>query len=184
VIDETAGAMYPSLPPSIFHPSHARDEKAMSRRWMPWAALTLASLAGCGSSDGISGLVPVSGIVTMDGKPLEGATISFVPEAKNEPSTPGSDMTGPGGTFKAMYRNRPGLAPGKYRVVVEKAGGAADGKKLPDAIAKDPYMAKMAGLNKQESPPAYTDASKTPLSVVVGKNGESGLTFDLKSTAK
>jgi len=156
----------------------------MSRRWVPFVSLALASLAGCGSSNEISGLVPVGGTVTMDGKPLEGATISFVPEPKNDPSTPGSDITGSGGSFKAMYRNRPGLAPGKYKVVINKAGGAADGKKLPDAIAKDPYMAKLAGVNKEEAPPAYADVAKTPLSAEIPAGGDTGLTFPLKSTAK
>ncbi len=44
-------------------------------RWLLAAALT-ALAAGCGGS---GKFVPVEGVLTLDGKPVEGATISLLP---------------------------------------------------------------------------------------------------------
>jgi hypothetical protein len=79
-------------------------------------------LAGCGPSDDTMRikLVPVNGTVTFNGQPLEGARVTFSPDDANERSTPGGDVTGPAGNYKAMFRNRSGLAPGMYKIIVEK----------------------------------------------------------------
>src|SRR4051794_11871782 len=85
-------------------------------------ALIPGALAGCGSGDETARikLVPVSGTVTFNGKPLEGATVTFSPDSSNQDQTPGGDVTGPEGNYKAMFRGRSGLAPGKYHVLVSK----------------------------------------------------------------
>jgi hypothetical protein len=84
-------------------------------------ALVTCALAGCGGDETARiKLVPVSGTVTLNGKPLEGAEITFTPDPANAKVTPGSDTTGPEGNYKAMFRGRSGLAPGKYKVVVAK----------------------------------------------------------------
>jgi hypothetical protein len=154
-------------------------------------SLSLLVAAGCGS--GGPSLVPVSGTVTLDGKPLEGATITFIPDPSNaKPQTDGGDVTGPGGTFASTYRNRAGLAPGKYKVVVTKpSDSAASGQasKLPSEITKSSYMANLAtssgaGAKAAEAPWPYGDGAKTPLSQEVSANGETNLTFGLKSTVK
>src|SRR5438105_558805 len=102
------------------------------------------SLVACGSGDETRSfkLVPVSGTVTLNGKPLAGATVVFAPEAANKPSTPGSDTTGPEGNYKLMYRNRSGVAPGKYKVTVAmplKTSGVVN-----ESFKDDPYMAQLA----------------------------------------
>jgi hypothetical protein len=162
-----------------------------------WAiAVGLAGLlAGCGGSEEDSySLVPVTGTVTLDGKPLEGVTISFIAAEDNKPRTDGNDQTGAGGTFAAKYRNRPGLAPGKYKVTVSepvRPGSAA--AKIPEEMRDDPQMleiarqsAKMVGGSSKAVPPPwpYESPTKTPLSQEVGPKGEKGLVFDLKSTVK
>src|SRR6516164_4282354 len=52
----------------------------VGRGWLRWAilcALGLTALAGCG---GVR-RAPVAGTVTLDGKPLDGAVITFSPDA-------------------------------------------------------------------------------------------------------
>jgi len=85
-------------------------------------AVISSGLAGCGSGDETDNfnLVPVSGTVSHNGKPLEGATLTFTPDPSNPEQTPGGDVTGPTGNYKAMYRGRTGLAAGKYQVLVSK----------------------------------------------------------------
>jgi hypothetical protein len=115
----------------------------MKMRQIAMLLVASAAVAGCGSGDETSSykLVPVNGVVTMNGKPLEGAEVAFTPDGSNAPSTPGSDFTGPEGNYKAMFRGRSGLAPGKYRVIVTKTilpGG--DSKNVPEEMKDDPTM--------------------------------------------
>jgi hypothetical protein len=77
---------------------------------VPLVLLVTAS-AGCGS-----GLVPAEGLVLLDGQPLAGATVTFMPQAEGRPA---SAVTGADGRFKAALPDgKGGLAPGEYRVVV------------------------------------------------------------------
>jgi hypothetical protein len=116
-------------------------------RWIRTAVpLALAGLIGCGSDDDGAGatLVPVSGTITRNNKPLADASVSFIPDAANKPSTPGTDSTGPDGNYKLRYKSRSGIAPGKYKVVVTPAIETPGAGKVPDAFKDDPYMAQMA----------------------------------------
>jgi len=169
------------------------------RRWCTAAATAPLAVAGCGGNDEDRvSLVPVSGTLTLDGKPLEGTIITFVPDSSNKDKTDGGDVTGSGGAFDAKYRNRKGLAPGKYKVVVPRPGSgpgaAAKGPGLPEDITKSAYMSDLASAGGTSSPgsPAkkapppwlYGTAEKSPLSHEVTAKGDSGLTFDLKSALK
>ena len=77
-----------------------------------------AVAAGCGDSG--PPLVPVSGTVTLNGRPLANATVSFIPQESNKFGRPAQGTTGPLGYYKAMSRNRAGAVPGKYQVVVSQ----------------------------------------------------------------
>jgi hypothetical protein len=66
----------------------------MQRLWWLVAAVVLAT--GCGSGGGP--VLPVNGIVTMDGTPLAEATVTFYPEAGTE-GTVGFAQTGSDGKF-------------------------------------------------------------------------------------
>src|SRR4051812_16822548 len=81
-------------------------------------AVLAAAMIGCG--EGGPKLVPVSGIATVNGKPLEGAEIIFTPDPSNNIGQTASDATGPEGNYKAMTRGRSGVVPGKYKVVITK----------------------------------------------------------------
>ncbi|AGA31417.1 carboxypeptidase-like regulatory domain-containing protein [Singulisphaera acidiphila] len=112
-------------------------------------ALATALLAGCGTGDETDSyrLVQVSGHVTLDGKPLEGAKVLFTPSEANKPNTPGVDVTGQEGNYKLMYRGRSGVAPGTYQVFVAKTVDPA-ALKIPEEYKDDPVLAAMA---KQEA---------------------------------
>ena len=83
--------------------------------------LAAALALGCGSGDETDSyrLTPVTGNVTLEGKPLEGARVIFTPQG-NEPDTPGSDTTSKEGNYRIMYRGRAGVAKGKYSVLVTR----------------------------------------------------------------
>ncbi|MFO0908473.1 MAG: carboxypeptidase regulatory-like domain-containing protein [Isosphaeraceae bacterium] len=114
------------------------------RRITTTAPLVLALLVcGCGGDEDKVTLVPVSGKITRNGKPLAGAKVTFVPDATNKESTPGVDETGPEGNYKLKYKTRYGVAVGKYTVVVDEPI-ALDASKVPDAFKDDPYMAQLS----------------------------------------
>lgn len=158
----------------------------MGRHRSAIAFCWLGLVIGCGGNDEDRiALVPVTGKVLLGGKALEGATITFIPDSTNKPTTDGVDVTGGEGTFSMKYRNRVGLAPGKYKVVVGKprqAGG--DSKGSADLLS--PYMSNLAAQAatgagaKAEKPWPYGDASTTPLKHEVSATGDSDLQFDLK----
>jgi hypothetical protein len=74
------------------------------------------TLAGCGPSRPET--VPVSGRVTLDGRPVEGATVMFSPEAEGRPATGTTDAEG-NFTLKT-FEPGDGALLGKHRVTVTK----------------------------------------------------------------
>jgi hypothetical protein len=68
------------------------------------------------------GLVPVSGVVTLDGQPMPGpGDLTFVPVqvADGFPMRPAKAEFGPDGAYSAQsYQPDDGLYPGTYRVLV------------------------------------------------------------------
>ena len=167
--------------------------EAMHRNWRFIAVAGVFGLiAGCGGGEEEKfTLVPVAGKVTLDGKPLPGVTITIIANGSNKPATDGGDVTGGDGSFSAKYRNRSGLAVGKYKVVIarplestQKTGA------LPSEITQSPYMAGLAAeaaakqKGKAAKPWPYSDGATTPLTHDVSPKGDPDLSFDLKSSLK
>jgi hypothetical protein len=76
-------------------------------------ALMILATAGCG--DGRPKRVPVSGRVTIDGKPLETGFVQFVPEGDR----PATGKLGPGGRFTlTTYDKEDGCVLGMHSVSV------------------------------------------------------------------
>lgn len=142
------------------------------------AALMAAGLSGCGGG-GISGLVPVTGTVTLNDQPFEGAEITFVPDESNKDGRPANDVTGPAGNYKVMTNGRAGLVPGKYKVFVSKS--IIDKSTVHEDMQDDPYMIALSqGLE-------MSDISKDP-AMISGEfdrdvPSEGGIQdFDVKSS--
>lgn len=144
--------------------------------------LVVASLVsispGCG--DGVK-LVPVEGTVTLDGEPLEGATLSFVPIAGGQVSTSGTDITGPDGNFKMTFKGRNGLSPGKYRVMVSKTEEIAppNGREIHPVFAKAKFEKQLMGLTKETIPEQKFDQE-----IEVPEDGATDFALDFKSKGK
>lgn len=73
---------------------------------------------GCGQSG--PKLYPVSGTVTYDGQPLEGASVLFIPQG----GRPSMGMTDGSGKFTIATNGKPGAPQGTYNVTVSKQAGA------------------------------------------------------------
>jgi hypothetical protein len=145
--------------------------------------LALGLMVGLTAGIGCGGrMSTVEGKVTLDGTPVEGASVSFVPEdAKGQPA---NGITDASGTFTLKTGTKSGVAPGNYKVVVVKtpqATGFDPGKMKPGSPEAQEEMKKnMAKMGpgtggkasgpqgpKNELPEKYSDASKTPLKATV-----------------
>jgi len=77
------------------------------------------SAVGCGRT----GHFAVEGIVTLDGKPVHDAAVTFVPRAGGRPGLASTDAEG---RFRMKDAGmKPGLLPGSYAIIVFKAVWAA-----------------------------------------------------------
>ncbi|AMV20785.1 hypothetical protein [Planctomyces sp. SH-PL14] len=101
----------------------------MFRSGMRWpcvgAAVVVAGMAaGCGSAG--PEIVPVSGIIKLDGQPLDQATILFVPE-KGRTAV---GLTDASGTYRLQFtEDRWGALPGAHKVMIttERAQSGGEG---------------------------------------------------------
>lgn len=151
--------------------------------------LSLMLLAGCGSSTPSNG-VEVSGMVMMDGQPLDAADITFISDKSS-----GSGRTDASGKFSLIQP----VPAGSYRVVVSRldgatqpvmaAAGAAEGldagqlSAMAFSAANDPTRRKPArpAAPKQVVPPIFSDPQQTTLSIDIPEDGTESADFQLTS---
>ena len=131
--------------------------------------LVACSLFGCGKSGEVP--VPVSGKVTMGGKPIDGASVSFL--RKDGAGQSASGKTDKDGNFKlSCLKTDDGAPPGEFVVTISKTeakGGGSDdvdiSKGYSESYGKMMGAAgsgKMSSLTKETLPAKYADpASKT-----------------------
>lgn len=145
-------------------------------RLMVTLAILTTSLTGCGG--GGSNLVPVTGRVTYQGKPLANATVTFIPQGDG---SLGVASTGEDGTFTIETGGESGVAPGMCSVTVTKVessgGGQAALEKMSDA---DRQKMMMSGKSKD----IISGTSKSAIPAQYGNAMTSGLTFEVKPDAE
>jgi len=110
--------------------------------------------------------------VTVDGKPLEGAGVTFVPDQGPKESTTGNGTSNASGQYRLRCRYGKGVAPGRYKVTISLLEAAGPGAKPGDPIPGDRIMAVRSGRARQKYP-AYANALTTPLTAEVPASGGS-----------
>jgi hypothetical protein len=150
-------------------------------------AFFLCGGAGCGAT---KKPVKVQGIVTLDGRPVDGATVSFMPLEEGGRNATG--LTGSDGVFNLTTDNTgDGAVPGSYKVVISKTPPIEETRAVsvsdPKSMQKA-YGAFLKQQQKQTGPPksssllpaVYGDADKTPLRQKVPAEGRAE--FALRSS--
>lgn len=113
--------------------------------------LSLATcLMGCG---GDKKLYPVEGVVTLDGDPLEGATVTFTREGATA-----SGLTSASGKFKLLTAGQEGVPEGTYKVTVTKLAKAT----ATIDPGSDPTKAYSDMLAKSGAKPGRTGGLEIP----------------------
>ena len=140
--------------------------------------LFLPVLAGCGggTSADLPELVPVSGTVTLDGKPASGVTVTFIP----------TGATGGGASYGATDASgkyelksndgRPGAVTGEFKVACNK-WVKADGS---DFVGEPGGPSPMEAGATEALPPKFSDEAATTLKATVPAGGGT-VDFDLTS---
>lgn len=131
----------------------------MSRKFLA-VALLAASSVGCTKSD----MIPVTGVLTLNGQPAADAEVMFNPKTKGRLAVGKTDATG---HFK-LSTGAPddGAVPGEYAVTL--------GEYYP--ADKPPKMT--SGPLPSRFPQKYGNPSTTPLTVKVEAGTKNEFTFD------
>lgn len=124
----------------------------------------MVAVVGCGrNASDLPKLAPVAGTVTLDGKPLSGATVVFVPTGSTH-GTGANGRTDQAGRYELAKRSgEKGSPTGEYRVVITKLV-MPDGSDFP----VDSAVAPINSSAKQILPVKYSMAGKTVLRAKVG----------------
>ena len=107
-------------------------------RWLILVGFLCLVFAGCG---GAAGYAPVSGKVTMDGAPLEGASVSFEPTGKAAGLGGSYGRTDAEGKYalKRTTDDAQGAAVGDHTVTISKNRNAADDAVPPEEFVPAKY---------------------------------------------
>jgi hypothetical protein len=113
-VSSNRGARAPSPPAPL---PQAGERRLLQAPLVLAAVMLLLPLFGCGQSG--PRLVPVTGVVTLDGTPVAGAGVMFKPAGTGN-LPPASATTDADGKFSLATLNKPGAALGDYQVSVVK----------------------------------------------------------------
>jgi hypothetical protein len=151
----------------------------ITRRWLARATgfAALLALAGCTGGGGGS-YARVYGTVTHNGVPVDGAKVKFVGTTETQG---GKDefttTTDSGGKYAISgVGDKPGIPPGRYKVVITKLS-VKKGGAIPDDF--DQTQLEMSGLGVNSLPKEYGDAGTTKLTATVEPGKNENVNFDL-----
>jgi hypothetical protein len=155
--------------------------------FLPWgrcavalaAAFSLTGLAGCSGGPKIPAMHAVSGKVSYQDKPLEGAEVGFVSSLDNKDVLAARGVTNASGEFSLSTYIDPqhevrGATAGEYAVIVTKTE-TMDPEKMREQFAANPTM-----TFKKLVPDKYTDPKATPLKATVAAGQANKFDFKLE----
>ena len=150
-----------------------------SRRWhsAAWLAAGLALLAGCGgglNTGDVEAVVPVSGTLTYQGKPLENYQVIMMPDDGRRVATGVADAQG----HFSMGTNTAGdgAPPGPCKIAIQFAPPDTS-EAGNETIIDDPSRLPKP---KIKIPPKYADPATSGLAEDIPASGIEELKIDLK----
>jgi hypothetical protein len=161
-------------------------KKLLSLALVCCAAL-LASI-GCGGAPQLEGLEKYSGVITLDGEPLDGASITLVPTTIG-PRGAGAMSDEKGKFVFQTLQAGDGVAPGEYKVTVskshwedayteeeEKIFAEAGGKSHDEVFPGRPEPTAVSDI-----PEYYKNADTSGLTLSLPEGGAKDLKIELSS---
>ena len=141
---------------------------------------SILMFAGCGPKGHGLKVEYVEGVVTLDGQPLEGASVTFVPKTEGGKEETASGHTNKSGVYKLSSVNgdaEKGAVAGDYVVNVSKikVEDPKEGMSYEQATMSTKVVKQVQLLHKD-----YQDRKNSPLSFTV-KPGKNKIDLELKS---
>lgn len=142
--------------------------------------------AGCGGGTAkVSGVVPVSGVVTFQGAPVQGANLTFYPDGPGGRAAAGT--TDAQGKFQLTTLNaNDGAKPGTYKVMVSKMETSGPGATMTQE-EQTKYLEQHGSPPPTETknalPQQYSSVTTTPLTATVADGGKNEFNFDLQGAS-
>ncbi|MBL4884819.1 MAG: carboxypeptidase regulatory-like domain-containing protein [Planctomycetaceae bacterium] len=136
---------------------------------------SMVAVIGCGggSNEELVDVVPVTGKITLNGEPLKGAAITFMPQDEGM-GRPCFGATDDDGAYVIKTQDgRKGCPVGKFKVIISKFA-MEDGT----PVGEDP---EAAALGMEHLPAQYSSGEQTQLSADVPEGGK---TFDFPLEVK
>lgn len=119
--------------------------------------MLIVGLAGCSNGVKTPDLGQVSGTVTLNGKPLDGATVEFIPDA----GRPSIGMTDAQGKYKLLFRaDQPGAVIGTHSVRITSRRDSSGGEGSTPLVK----------ARSETVPQKYNDATTLKVDVKAGSN--------------
>ena len=126
-------------------------------------------------------LARVAGKVTLDEKPLDEATLEFIPEGDTRGQGGAATTSGEGRFTVTTPFGEEGLTAGTYKVVVSKLV-------LPKGVhfdtPPDKTLPPADSVYRELLPPRYSDSMASTLKVEVARGGTDQMSFTLRSGKK
>lgn len=135
--------------------------------------LTIVVWVGC--SDGKIATIHVTGTVTFDGKPLDGASLNFSPKVQGQ-GNPAFGSTDASGLYKLqtiLGNPDAGTTPGEYEVTIVKM------EKLPPSVSSTQGSMIPTTIPKSLIPERYSRTSTSGLTATVKQGEKNVFNFDL-----
>ncbi len=153
-------------------------------------ALAVAVLVGCGGTKSEIKTVPVTGVVTLDGQPVAGATVTFSP--KSADGRAASGITDQSGRYTLTTAGAgEGAVPGSYAVAITKVAAqqaapandprAAGGNLSPEEAKMIMGQQRAATGAVNELPAKYAKADTSQLEATVKEGEKNEINFELTS---
>ena len=148
----------------------------MSRVFGGALALSFFSLLAAGCGDSLS-LLPASGTVTYNGKPLEGALVTFL----SEDNKLGSGTTDAAGKYVITTLGKSGAVAGKHQVAITKSeGGGAAPAGLGGQSSTPPSPEQIQKMIAETKSGMMGSKTKQVLNAKYANPSSSGFTADVQ----
>lgn len=165
-----------------------KEEWVSQRNWfIAVVVLLVAASIGCGPS--APKLYPATGSVTFEGKPVDGASVVFIPQE----GRPSMALTDSSGKFTLTTSGQPGAPVGTYTVTISKQSSAtvenAGSAPVPQATGGEPTeedLKKMQAQQKQMAEQMRAATKEPPKSLIPAKYASpvaSGLSKEVTTDA-
>lgn len=137
---------------------------------------------GCNSSSKLEGLVPASGVILFENAPVEGARVTFAPQAGTGKQRIATATTDEKGRFSMMTLNPgDGVFPGEYAVSVTKTELMGEPKQetMPDGTVVE--RGRTDDRVRDMLPAKYKEAKSSGLTITIPESkGNKNIEFVLE----